>query len=155
MSFLQKNKINYTFPTLIWFPLTTQQCVSPHKLYLEGCWAYFKMAFSVCGIKYMSSACSPHYTFSPQWPHSQWRTWWGWHFGKATAGFKFQKRGQKGVKRFTPLSQQRDVVKTENLFLSFHWCSFSLIDMVFEYTFGNDSNHGRRFKYSYQHAVEF
>lgn len=96
-----------TFPTLIKFPLSTYQkyietnAHAVSKASTSASWAYFQMVFRARGIKYTSNAYSPHYTFSPQWPHSQWGTW-GWHVGKATDGFKFQEGGQMGVKRFTP-----------------------------------------------------
>lgn len=94
-----------------------------------------------------------HITHSHHNDYAAKETWWGWHFGKATAGFKFQGGRTEGHKKiYTP--QQRDAVKTENLFLPFHLCSFCLIAMVFGSAFGTDSNHGSRFKYSYQHVVE-
>lgn len=129
-----------------------KQRVSPHRLYLEGCWAYFKMVFSACGIKYMSSACSPHYTFSPQWPHSRGdmmrMTLW-----QSNCWLQVSRGRTEGHKKIYTL-QQRDAVKTENLFLPFHWCIFCLIAMVFGSAIGADSNHGSRFKYSYEHVVE-
>ncbi len=88
------------------------------------------MVFSACGIKYMSSACSPHYTFSPQWPHSRGdmmrMTLW-----QSNCWLHVSRGRTEGHKKIYTL-QQRDAVKTENLFLSYHWCIFCLIAMVYD-----------------------